>query len=227
MKLCVIIPTFNESKAIGGIISTICKLGLDVLVVDDGSNDNTAEIAGVGGATVIKNKANKGKGAALAEGFHYALDKGMEAVITMDGDGQHSPKDIPVFLSAIPNSNSGIIIGNRMSKKRNMPLLRVLTNKFMSRLISSIVKQEIPDTQCGFRLIKSDVLRILNLRTCKYDTESEILIKAARSGFKIESVPIDSIYRGEKSKINPFIDSIRFFKLIIRELKINLRLRKH
>lgn len=108
-----------------------------------------------------------------------------------------------------------------------MPLLRVLTNKFMSRLISSIVKQEIPDTQCGFRLIKSDVLRILNLRTCKYDTESEILIKAARSGFKIESVPIDSIYRGEKSKINPLIDSIRFFKLIIRELWINLRLRKH
>lgn len=219
MKLCVIIPAFNESKAIREIITKVRKLGLAVLVVDDGSTDNTAEIAAAGGATVIKNKVNNGKGAALAMGFHYALDKGMEAVITMDGDGQHAPDDITIFLSAIPNSNSGIIIGNRMSRKANMPLLRVLTNKFMSRLISSIVKQEIPDTQCGFRLIKSEVLKILDLKTCKYDTESEILIKAARRGFKINSVPVSTIYRGEKSKINPLVDSIRFFKLIIKELR--------
>lgn len=219
MKPCVIIPAFNESKAIREIIIKVRKLGLGVLVVDDGSTDNTAEIAVSAGATVIKNKVNKGKGAALATGFHYALDKGFDAVITMDGDGQHAPDDITIFLSAIPNSNSGIIIGNRMSKKANMPLLRVLTNKFMSRLISSIVKQEIPDTQCGFRLIKSEVLRRLNLKTCKYDTESEILIKAARLGFKINSVPISTIYRGEKSKINPLVDSVRFFKLIIKELR--------
>lgn len=219
MKLCVIIPAFNESKAIGGIVNTIRKLGLEVLVIDDGSADNTAEIASSCGATVIKNKVNKGKGAALAMGFHYALDKAMEAVITMDGDGQHSPEDIAVFLKTIPDLNSGIIIGNRMSKNRNMPLVRVLTNKFMSRLISLIIKQEIPDTQCGFRLIKNEVLRVLDLRTCKYDTESEILIKAARSGFKINSVPINTIYRGEKSKINPLIDTIRFFKLIISELR--------
>jgi hypothetical protein len=88
----------------------------------------------------------------------------------------------------------------------------------MSWLLSCIAKQKIPDTQCGFRLIKQEVLKRVPLVTSKYETESEILIRSSRLGFKIESVPIKTIYLGEKSRINPFIDTLRFFRFLIREL---------
>ncbi len=107
-----------------------------------------------------------------------------------------------------------------MLKRKDMPLLRVFTNKFMSWFISSLAGQRIPDTQCGFRLIKKDVLNKINLRTRKYETESEIIIKAARLGFKVESVPIKTVYKGEKSQINPIIDTLRFIKFISTELWI-------
>lgn len=218
MKTCVIIPTFNEYKEIGRIVAEVRKQNLEVIVIDDGSSDNTAVIAKDSGATVLKNEGNQGKGASLIKGFNYALDCGCDAVITMDGDGQHLPEDIPYFMRLAKYSDSGIIIGNRMQRIRNMPLLRLFTNKFMSWLISAVAKQKIPDTQCGFRLIKQEVFKKVRLSTSKYETESEILIKCARLGFKIESVPIKSIYMGEKSNINPFIDTLRFVKFILKEL---------
>jgi len=216
MKTCVIIPTFNESKAIGEVIRQIKKFELPVLVIDDGSRDNTSEVALQEGAIVIKNENNLGKGASLIKGFKYALDNGFEGVITMDGDGQHSPEDIPVFLKTISETACGIVIGNRMSSTKNMPFIRLLTNRFMSWLISSISEQNIPDSQCGFRLIKCDVLKQINLCTAKYETESEVLLKSSRKGFKICSVPINTIYRGEKSQISPTVDTIRFFKMLFK-----------
>ncbi|MBL7151655.1 MAG: glycosyltransferase family 2 protein [Candidatus Omnitrophica bacterium] len=218
MKACVLIPTFNEAGAIGSLIEKILRHDLSVIVVDDGSRDNTSVIAREKGAVVLRNPANEGKGASLKKGFNFALEQNYDAVITMDGDGQHRPDDIPYFMRLAQYSQSGIFIGNRMSRAANMPLLRLLTNKFMSWLISAIAKQRIPDTQCGFRLIKKEVLERLKLRTSKYETESEILIKAARAGFKVESVPIKSVYSGEKSKIHPFVDTLRFVRFIIKEL---------
>lgn len=217
MKICVIIPTYNESKTISSLIEKIRLLGLDILVIDDGSTDNTAEIAQGNAALVLRNPHNEGKGASLTLGFCYAVTNCYDAVITMDGDGQHLPEEITLFLETAKISNAGIILGNRMSGHQNMPFIRILTNKFMSWLISLIAGQKIPDTQCGFRFIRSDVLKNINLRTTKYETESEILIKSARLGFKIESIPITTVYRGERSKINPFLDTMRFINFIIRE----------
>jgi len=136
----------------------------------------------------------------------------------MDGDGQHRPEEIPDFIRLAETSEGNIFIGNRMSKYKNMPLLRVITNHVMSWLISKIAKQKIPDSQSGFRLIKKEVLKKVKFVTSKYETESELLIRASRLGFKIESIPIQTIYRGEKSQINPFIDTLRFIWFIIREL---------
>lgn len=220
MKTCVVIPTYNEAGAIADLVRQIQGLNLEVIIVDDGSLDNTSQIAIDCGATVLRNSVNQGKGASLIKGFSYALDNDCDAVITMDGDGQHLPSEIPYFLRLAAYSDNGIFIGNRMLKRKNMPFIRVLTNKIMSGLISKIARQNVPDTQCGFRLIKRPVLEKINLRTCKYETESEILIKAARLGFKIESVPIKTIYSGEKSQINPFVDTLRFIKFIFRELWI-------
>ena len=118
------------------------------------------------------------------------ISQGFDAVITMDGDGQHLAYDIPFFIRFADYSGSDIFVGNRMNKTRHMPRVRILTNKAMSWFISEIAKQKIPDTQCGFRLIKKEVLRELALRTRKYEIESEVLIKASRLGFRIESIPI-------------------------------------
>jgi len=218
MKICVIIPAYNESKTIAGIIKEVRGLGLEVLVIDDGSIDDTAGISQTSGAIVLRNQVNKGKGASLVQGFNYALSQGYEAVITMDADGQHSAQDLPSFLKYADRVDSSVIIGNRMSEARSMPLLRLATNKFMSWLISNIAKQKIPDTQSGFRLIKRLALEKMNLKTTKYEIESEILIRAARLGLRIDSIPIKTIYRGEKSQINPIFDTIRFFKFISKEL---------
>lgn len=218
MKACVIIPTYNEAKAIGELVRQICNQNVDVVVVDDGSQDNTSEIALKHGAIVLRNLNNEGKGVSLIKGFNYAVNEDFDAVITMDGDGQHKVSDIPYFIRMAEYSSSGILIGNRMSKPKDMPWVRIITNKFMSWLISGIAKQKIMDTQCGFRLIKKEVLKKLSLKTHKYETESEILIKASRMGFKIESVPIKSIYKEEESRINPFLDTLRFIRFILGEL---------
>jgi len=220
MKICIVIPTYNAAKAIGNLIRKIRQQELEVVVIDDGSQDNTYKIAKDNGAIVLRNENNEGKGASLIKGFQYAQDRDFDAVITMDGDGQHLPEEIPYFIRLAKYSNSGIFIGNRMFKIKNMPSVRVITNKFMSWLISFVTKQRIPDTQCGFRLIKKEVLEKINLKTSKYETESEIIIKASRLGFKVESVPIKTIYNEERSQINPIIDTLRFIKFIVRELWI-------
>ena len=222
MKTAVIIPTFNEAKEIGRLLRELKVLDLDCLVVDDGSTDTTARIAEEHGAVVLRNPSNQGKGASLSRGFQFAVDKSYDAVITMDGDGQHLPQDIPHFLEAAQMTDSQIYIGNRMEKTQSMPWVRIMTNRFMSSLISFLAHQEIPDTQCGFRLIKRELLEKVNLSTSKYESESEILLQAARQGYKIQSVAIKTIYSNETSRINPFIDTLRFFRFILRELWIML-----
>lgn len=217
MRTCVVIPTYNESKAIAGLITQIKKLGLEVVVVDDGSRDDTVKIVLASGVKVLRNEVNLGKGASLIKGYNFALSQGFDAVISIDGDGQHCPQDLMAFIQRAENSSAAIIVGNRMSFIKAMPWLRVMTNRIMSGLISLITKQNIPDTQCGFRLIKKEVLLKLNLSSAKYEIESEVLIKAARLGFKIDSIPIKTIYSGQKSQINPFVDTLRFIRFLICE----------
>ena len=218
MKTCVLIPTHNESARIGDLVKKIRQQDLEVLVVDDGSGDNTSKVAQDSGATVLKNSRNMGKGASLIRGFGYALDNHFDAVITMDGDGQHRCEDIPYFMRLAKYSDNGIFIGNRMSQTTNMPAIRVLTNRFMSWLVSRVARQKIPDTQCGFRLIKAEVLKKISLRSSKFEIESEVIIKASRAGFKIETIPIKTIYNNKKSRINPFTDALRFFRFIFKEI---------
>src|SRR4030042_429276 len=134
----------------------------------------------------------------------------------MDGDGQHCVHDLEKFLEKA-RRGAAFVVGNRMHEPRGMPLVRIYTNVLMSWLISKIVHQKIPDTQCGFRLIKREVLENVSIKTKKFEIESEILIKAARRGYAIESIPVQSIYsKSQRSKINPFIDTLRFIKFIFR-----------
>ncbi|MCG8429983.1 MAG: glycosyltransferase family 2 protein [Candidatus Omnitrophica bacterium] len=218
MKVCVVIPAYNEAKKIGLLIRQIKEQGLEVVLVDDGSKDNTSRVAAGAGAVVVGSEVNRGKGASLVKGFEAALGRGCDAVIAMDGDGQHLPQDIRNFIEHAENFEGDLLVGNRMHAPHRMPLLRLVTNKCMSLLISLLSRQHIPDTQCGFRLIKRAVLENLNLVTTNYEIESEMLIKAARLRYKIRSIPVSSVYRGEKSYINPWVDTVRFFKYLCIEL---------
>lgn len=212
----VLIPSYNEAKTIGGIIGDVTARGFRVYVVDDGSSDGTAAIAGGAGAVVIRNSRNMGKGAALREGFRRILRDGCDAVVIMDGDGQHEASSIADFVKEMDSSGADIVIGNRMADPGPMPYVRRQTNAFMSWLISRICGQEIPDTQCGYKLIKRRVLEDIKTDSSNFEIESELVIRACRKGFKIRSVPVRAIYGEEKSRINPIIDTLRFMAFIIK-----------
>ncbi len=217
MRIWVIIPAYNESLSLKEVLSQLKLRGLSVLVVDDGSTDNTAAVAAQEADSVIKNERNLGKGMSLNRGITWLLENSdFDYIITMDGDGQHSPADIDKFISEA-EKGTAIVVGNRMLNPSGMPRIRVITNCFMSWFLSRIAGQNIPDTQCGYRLIKGEVLRKIIIETSKFEIESEIIIKAARLGFRIKSIPIRSIYFGtQSSKIHPFIDTLRFIKFILR-----------
>jgi len=209
-----LIPSFNEEKTIGWLVMNLKAKGFDVTVIDDGSIDQTARLAHGNGAEVIINEHNLGKGASLRKAFEILKTRAYEGVIIMDGDGQHLPPDVDQFIQCFRDKSPGLVVGNRMHRPKRMPFVRQLTNAFMSLMISRMCRQRIPDTQCGFRLISMDALRAISLNTDRYEIESEMLLEVARLGFKIESVPITSVYDGQYSAIHPVKDTVRFFKFI-------------
>lgn len=222
MKTLVIIPCKDLEHEIGDVVRGVLGLGLDldVVVVDDGSTDGTSEAASAAGAHVLRHDVNRGKGAALRTGFEYAVEKTYDTVITMDGDGQHEPSAIPDFLDAVEKGDADVIIGTRMHAVGEMPKLRIWTNRTTSRIVSLLAGQEILDSQSGYRLIRVPVLKdvVKSFVTTRYDTESELLIRAARRGYRMAAVTIRSIYTGTVSHINPFVDTLRFVRLVTRSL---------
>ena len=215
-RLCVLIPSYNEAKTIGNIVKEVKAQGITVYVVDDGSSDNTSAVAEDAGAIVIKNEKNLGKGASLREGFKYILKERCDAVIVMDGDNQHEARSVPDFVRQMEEEGADMVIGNRMLDTKAMPYIRFSTNRLMSYVLSKMCGQKIPDTQCGYKLITRKVLENITLDSSNFEIESEFIVKVGRKGFKINSVPIKTIYQDEKSKINPISDTLRFFAFIIR-----------
>ncbi len=219
----VVIPSYNEARTIGGIVRDIVKMGMSVLVVDDGSVDSTERAALDNGAMVLRNRHNLGKGLSIREGIKYVLAKtNFEWMITMDADGQHHTEDIPVLMKAAEEDDVDIVIGNRMLETKTMPSLRYWTNRFTSWVVSQICRQDIPDTQCGYRLFRVSTLKNMELISEKFDIESEMLIEAAEKRFKMKAVPIQTIYGREVSAIKPIRDTIKFFTLVLRyHFKVN------
>ncbi len=221
MKVCVLLPAYNEEKTIGGLVSDIKKHVPLVIVVDDGSSDKTAEKAGEAGAFVLSNQKNMGKGASLRRGFEHACKGDCDAVITMDADRQHDFNEIPAFIGRMEETGADIVLGTRLGAHEGMPLLRLLTNLVTSFIVSILCRCRVTDSQTGYRLIKTEVLRNVTLETSNYETESEILIKAARKRFMIAEAPIKTIYAGQESRINPGRDTARFIKLVFKSVLKN------
>ena len=276
-RYCVVIPAYQAAKNIGELVRRIKEQGLAVVVVDDGSRDATAALAAGAGALVISHLRNEGKGRALRTGFDHVVRERYDGVITMDGDGQHDPAEIPELIRAGELQHAGIVLGNRMTNPAvapppgfasqsetsgvggtgapppmggrdvaplgagpapsgggtgapmpralpvglhagSMPPARRRTNALMSSIVSALAGQPIPDSQCGFRLIRKEVLEDLPLRARRYEIETELLLKAARRRWKIISVPIRSIYDNHASHIQPLREGLRFIGIILRAL---------
>jgi glycosyltransferase involved in cell wall biosynthesis len=212
-----VIPAYQDEKHIGDIVRRT-RARLDhILVIDDGSTDQTAQRAREAGAEVIVHSENRGKGEAIKTGLGHWLDRKVTWMILLDSDGQHLPEEIDRFLSAAgAATHPTFFIGNRMNNLAGMPFIRRVVNRYMSRGISRVCGQEIPDTQCGFRMLDRQLIPELLGGGHRFDYETEVLIIASRKGYRIESVPITTVYTDQVSKIHPMRDAVRFFKLMRR-----------
>jgi glycosyltransferase involved in cell wall biosynthesis len=213
-SICAIIPAYGEANFIGNVIRQ-ARLYLErVVVVDDGSRDGTADVAGKAGAEVFRHRSNLGKGAAIKTGLRHLLREPFNHFLLLDGDGQHDPQEIPLFLKKVEKSGAPLVIGNRLANSEGMPLIRRWTNRFMSWQIGRLCQVDLPDSQCGFRMASRALVPLLLEATSGFEFETEMIFIAARHGFRIDSVPIRTIYRNEQSKIRPVRDTLRYLKLI-------------
>ena len=214
-RVIALIPAYNEAAHAGEVVAKIRSHAVEVVVIDDSSTDDTATIARTAGAKVIRHEQNRGKGGAIITGFDYFSRSDAEFAVLLDADGQHDPADIARFVETAQREQADIVVGSRMGDTRGMPLVRKWTNYWTSWVTSKLARQRIPDSQCGFRLLRREVLKDLKLSTARFETETEMLIQAGRAGHKIVSIPIRTVYEsGRASRIRPFRDTVLFLKLV-------------
>jgi glycosyltransferase involved in cell wall biosynthesis len=208
----VVIPCFNEGATIAPLVGAACQHLPAVIVVNDGSTDNTAILAKRAGATVLNHARNLGKGAALKTGLSSALKLGCEWAVTMDGDGQHAPADAPALLRCAEQSGALLVVGDRMHQAHAMPWLRRKANRWMSRKLSQRAGKILPDTQSGFRLIHLRTWAALPLNAERFEVESEMLMAFLAADCPVAFVPIQVIAPGRRSHIRPVTDTLRWWK---------------
>jgi glycosyltransferase involved in cell wall biosynthesis len=206
-----LIPGYQEGPRIESVVRG-ARAFLPVLVVDDGSSDDTAAQAEAAGATVLIQSPNAGKGAALRRGFRHALDQGCEAVVTLDADGQHDPAEIPLFLAAWEASRPELIIGRRDFGE--MPPVRRLSNSIGGLVFSAAVGRTVPDNQSGYRLIGRRLMTaLLESEEQGFEFEVEMIARCIALGLPIDWVPIRTIYEGEPSHIRPWAHFTSFLRV--------------
>lgn len=217
-RVAVLVPVFNEARHLGVFLDRLKAQGIFALVVDDGSRDDSGNVARAKGFEVLALGANRGKGGALRAGFAELIRRGFEWIVILDGDGQHRPEEIPLFLEKASADGHGVLNGSRLANPAGMPAVRLLTNRFMSWIIGSLARQRIEDTQCGYKMLSRAFLKQAVLKSDRFEIESEILLEAGRLGFAIASVPIMSVYGEEKSHIRPARDTLRFIRFVIKRI---------
>jgi glycosyltransferase involved in cell wall biosynthesis len=211
-----LIPAYREGPRIAPVVAG-AREHLPVVVIDDGSDDDTAAVADVAGATVLRQVPNAGKGAALRAGFRHALDGGAAAVITLDADGQHDPAQIPAFLAAFAASRPELIIGQRDLSR--MPPVRRLSNTLGGAALALALGRRVPDNQSGYRLIGRTLMRaLLDSDESGFEFEVEMIARCIALGLPMSSVPIRTIYDGAPSHIRP-VHHLREFARVTRKAR--------
>ena len=213
-----VIPCYNEEITIGSIVIKTRRYVDRILVVDDGSSDDTARTARQAGAIVISHKNNKGKSSGIKTGFRYALDNGFDYVVTIDGDGQHNPDEIPALLKNIVNNRNDISIGLRYGKTTEMPKWRRVGKRVLDYATSLGNGGYVTDSQCGFRAFNKKAVQSLlpKLNGGGFNAESEELIKAYEIGLKIVNTNVACKYKNlDTSTKNPTSHGFSVLKYVI------------
>jgi len=209
MNVVAIVPAFNEARSIADVVSGLHGIVSHVLIVDDGSTDQTAARARAAGAEVLTRGRNTGKGSAIRAGLAHVMTRPFTHVLLLDGDMQHRPREASRLLDAAQRTGADLVLGEREFSREGMPAARYHANRIGSRVLSWFVGAPVQDTQCGFRVCRLDALRDLPLRARGYDIETEMLVKLRRRGARLASVPITTVYAAERSKLRPVRDTTR------------------
>ena len=205
MNITVGIPAYNEEKNISEIIKKLQKITNKIIVCDDGSSDSTAKIARDMGVLVVQHDTNLGYGAAIRSIFLKAREEKSEFLITLDSDGQHRIEDIQTILKPLQNKEADLVIGSRFLNNdgKNVPSYRKVGIKILTKLANTSLKQNITDSQSGFRGYGKHVIENVTPSESGMGVSNEILIKANKQGLKIVEVPIIILYDGDTSTHNP------------------------
>jgi glycosyltransferase involved in cell wall biosynthesis len=190
--LCAIIPAHDEVRTVAAVVTGVRRFLSDVLVIDDGSRDGTSDAARASGAHCIRHERCLGKGRALRSGFIWARNAGFESVVTLDGDGQHDPADIPRLVEA--GEHADLVVGYRTFDLGRVPVFRVLGNRMSAAAVSRLAGRSFRDSQCGFRWIRRALLDRIELRADGFEMETELLVRASRLGLRILEIPVKTIY---------------------------------
>jgi glycosyltransferase involved in cell wall biosynthesis len=214
MRVAALIPAFQAAPHLGAVLARLQALrpAPEVLVVDDGSTDDTAAVARAAGVSVISLPENRGKGYALLAGF--AALKEFDGVVSLDADGQHPPECLPAFVRAA-EQGADLVLGVR-ERSHDMPPMRRVANKVSSRWASWLAGQPVYDSQCGYRLYGRRVLDRTPITPGRYEVESEVIVRAARLGFRLAAVAIPTVYGTEESQIDTLRDVPRIVGVFAR-----------
>lgn len=209
MRICALVAAFNEEASVAAVVAAVNRHVPDVVVVDDGSTDRTAQQAAGAGAVVVARPANGGKGSAVRTGLERVLAGDYTHVLLLDADFQHDPDDIPRLVAEADRGDCDVVLAERRFVKGQMPTARFYSNRIGSWILSRFIGMDIDDTQCGFRLLKTSILRGLPLRSTGYEVETEMLIKLARRHAIVGRIPIPARYEGARSKLRSVRDTVR------------------
>jgi glycosyltransferase involved in cell wall biosynthesis len=217
-RFALIIPALSAERTLPRVIEDARRQLEPVIVIDDGSRDATGAVARAAGATVLRHELNRGKGAALKTGFAWAMANGFDGAITLDADGQHLASEIPKFLRERERTEADLIIGGRSHLFGEMLPRRRMANRFSAACISFAAGVRVTDSQSGFRLYSSKLIREVELRTDGFDMESEVIVRAGRRGFAIVTIPIELGFVDgiATSHYKPLKDTLRIAWTVMR-----------
>jgi len=216
-NIALILPVYNSEKHLNSLISQLLEHfpANQIIAVDDGSSDNSAQICRNKEITLIEFEQNRGKGAALLAGMKKAWQAGYKFTITIDSDEQHKPCHLPEFIIRQQQTKAAMVLGKRDFNSRIMPLPRIWSNKLTSFMVSITVRQKVADSQCGYRLYYLKPVMDMKLVSSRYQFETEILLKMAKAKYLLADTDIDTVYGEETSHINHLRDIKNFINILI------------